>query len=90
MVTCARHREERKDTCRIDEDGVRTLLANVCDPEIPVLIFEIKASGRMGQVRKSETDGWFERAHDAIIDCFVGVTSRDIQIKYWNRVEETE
>ena len=60
------------------------------DSEIPVLIFEIKASGRLGQVRKSETDEWFERAHDAIVDCFVGVTNRDIQHKYWKPVEGTE
>ena len=40
MVTCTRRREERMDSRPIDEDGVRTLLANVRDPEIPVLTIE--------------------------------------------------
>ena len=40
MVTSARRREERMDARHIDEDGVRALLANVCDPEIPVLTIE--------------------------------------------------
>ena len=50
---------------------------------IPVLMFEIKASGRLGQVAKSGADEWFERAHDAIIECFLGITDQDIQNRLW-------
>jgi len=56
-------------------------------PGTPVLVLEIKAIGRLGQVGKSIADCWFERAHDAIISCFVGMTSEEIQLKYWNMVE---
>lgn len=57
-------------------------------PGTPVLVLEIKANGRLGQVGKSTVDEWFERAHDAIIASFVGMTSEDIQHKYWKRVVE--
>lgn len=57
-------------------------------PETPVLVLEIKATGRLGQVGKSAADEWFERAHDAIIACFVGMTSEDIQRTYWKPVGE--
>jgi uncharacterized protein (TIGR04255 family) len=52
-------------------------------PGTPVLVLEIKATGRLGQVGKSTADAWFERAHEAIIACFVGMTSKDIQHTYW-------
>ena len=52
----------------------------------PMLVIEIKATGRLGQVGKSAADAWFERAHDAIIACFVGMTSKDIQHTYWKPV----
>ncbi len=57
-------------------------------PGTPVLVLEIKASGRLGQVGKSTADEWFERAHDAIIASFVGMTSEDIQRTYWKPVVE--
>lgn len=56
--------------------------------EEPVLIIEIRASGRLGEASKSDTDPWFNRAHDAIISCFVGMTNEEIQHKYWIPVEE--
>ena len=59
-------------------------------PDVPMLIFEIKASGRLGQVSKSRSDEWFERAHAAIIRCFLDTTNRDIQTRFWKRVEETK
>jgi uncharacterized protein (TIGR04255 family) len=59
-------------------------------PEVRLLIFEIKASGRVGKVAKSGTDEWFERAHDAIIKCFLDMTSRNIQNRFWKRVEGTQ
>lgn len=59
----------------------------VQQPEVPHLIFEIKASGRVGKVAKPVTDEWFMRAHDAIIKCFVGITHPDIQNRFWKPVE---
>lgn len=59
-------------------------------PEVPVLIFEIKASGRLGKVEKPATDGWFERAHETIIRCFAGMTNLDVQNNYWRRSEGTQ
>ena len=57
-------------------------------PGAPVLVLEIKATGRLGQVGKSTADVWFERAHDAIIGSFVGMTSKDIQHTYWKPIGE--
>ncbi len=51
--------------------------------EIPVLVLEIRASGRIGSANKSVVDSWFDRGHQAIIDCFVGLTNPEIQHKYW-------
>ncbi len=56
--------------------------------DVPVLIFEIKAVGRVGQLAKPGTDEWFERAHDAIISCFVGMTSQEIQDRLWHLKED--
>lgn len=55
----------------------------------PVLLFEIKASGRLGGVAKPASDEWFQRAHDSIIDCFAHMTSTDIQKEYWIPLNET-
>ena len=64
--------------------------ATTQSPDIPVLIFEIKAGGRLAMATKSLADDWFERAHDTINSCFVNMTSEDIQSRYWQPVEETE
>ena len=64
--------------------------AKPAKPEEPVLIIGIGASGRLGQATKSEADPWFDRAHEAIIDCFVGMTNEEIQHKYWKPVEESK
>ena len=58
--------------------------------DVPVLIFEIKTSGRLGQITKSEADEWFERAHDAIIKCFLNMTNTDIQDRFWKPMEEIQ
>lgn len=58
--------------------------------DTPVLIFEIRARGRLGEAAKSEADDWFERAHDSIVNCFVAVTSREIQKEYWGLVEDLQ
>lgn len=58
------------------------------NPEIPALVFEIRATGRLGQAQKSDADKWFDRAHTAIINCFLGMTNPEIQHKYWKPIEE--
>ncbi len=63
--------------------GVKTNQQNA-----PVLIFEIRASGRLGQVEKSRADEWFERSHVAITKCFLDITNREIQNRYWKPVEK--
>ena len=55
-------------------------------PGLPVLIFEISATGRIQDKQKSIADSWFRRAHDAIVECFLSVTSEDIRNKYWSPV----
>ncbi|WP_171182279.1 TIGR04255 family protein [Ruegeria sp. HKCCD8929] len=57
-------------------------------PGTPVLVFEIKATGRLGQVGKSSADRWFGRAHEAIIASFVNLTSKGIQEEFWKPVRE--
>lgn len=54
----------------------------------PVLVFEIKASGRLGQIAKPGTDEWFERAHDTILKCFFTMTSPDVRTGFWKQIEE--
>ena len=79
-------------TYRIEDDlqlsiGIRSgVMAQQADA--PVLIFEIRASARLGQVPKSEADEWFERAHDSILKCFVEITDQDIQERYWEPMEK--
>ena len=56
-------------------------------PEVPVLIFEIKTTGRPDPASKSRADAWFERAHKIITDCFLGLTNDEIQTGFWQRTE---
>lgn len=55
--------------------------------ESPILILEIQASGRIGAATGPENkilaDDWFDRGHQAIIDCFVKMTNSEIQNQYW-------
>jgi len=62
--------------------AIRTGEANG-DPGSPVLVLEFKALGDVGGIPKSDTDAWCERAHDAIVTCFLNMTSQEIQRKYW-------
>lgn len=47
------------------------------------LIFEIKASNHQEGIAGPLPEKWFQRAHDAILACFLKVTSKDIQERYW-------
>ncbi len=78
-------------TYRVEDDlqisiGIRSgVMAQQADA--PVLIFEIRARARLGQVTKSEADEWFERAHHSVLECFVGMTAQDIQERHWKPTE---
>ena len=61
--------------------------ARVEQSDMAILVLEIKASSRLGQVAKSGVDAWFERAHDVIFRCFMSITSKDIQDRYWEPTE---
>ena len=54
--------------------------------KLPVLVFEISAFGCPGEAGESAADLWDERAHDAIISCFMSMTSKEIQRAYWKPV----
>ncbi len=62
--------------------------AKTKQPNTPVLIFEIKAGTRLGQAAKSMADKWFGRAHDAIIECFLGLTSKEVRNGLWKQRED--
>ena len=52
-------------------------------PETPLLVFDIRATGRLRGVSKSIADAWYMRAHDAIKECFLLSTNKEIQDNYW-------
>ena len=60
------------------------------DEPDPLLIFEIRADAHLGQASKEETDPWFERAHVAINECFLGITDPEIQKQYWKPEEDKQ
>ena len=64
--------------------AVRTAEASG-NPGSPRLILELKALGRVGSVSMSDTQAWYEEAHDAVVTCFLSMTNRDVQDKYWIR-----
>ena len=53
-----------------------------------VLVFEIKASTRLGRAPKPQADIWFQRAHDTIVTCFTEMTNQDAQDNHWGRQGE--
>jgi uncharacterized protein (TIGR04255 family) len=52
----------------------------------PILLFELRALGVLGSVGKSQADEWFKRAHEIIGNCFLEMTSPDIQKRFWERL----
>lgn len=68
--------------------GIRSMV-KAQQQNVPGMILEIRASGCLGGVSKAVSDVWFQRAHDAINQCFVRLTSPDIQKKYWTPLEGT-
>ena len=64
-------------------DGTRTQNADT-----PVLILDIKVVGRPEHGTRSAVARWFQTSHDRIIECFVGVTSPQMQATYWEPGKE--
>ncbi len=69
---------QREDNMKLTV-GVRNKIETVP----PELFFNIKASAGLDMVTKAEADAWFERAHDAVIECFLNLTSKDVRDRYW-------
>ena len=55
------------------------------DQSKPVLIIEYRATGLLPDA--DVLDSWFDRAHDAIANCFTGMTDQDIQKAHWQRID---
>ncbi len=76
---------ERANDMRLSV-GVRSGLT-VDEPILPILLIEIKATAKLSAAAKPDVDGWFDRAHMTVMDCFLSITDRTIQNEYWQRVE---
>ena len=61
---------------------LRTMV-DVQQSDRPLLALEMKASKRFGGVHKTETDSWFQQAHDAVLGYFLEMTNEDVQRKHW-------
>ena len=59
----------------------------VSDSTKPMLVFEIRATAKLGQATKNDADAWWERAHASIIECFTGMTNAEVQHTYWRKRE---
>lgn len=53
------------------------------EPKHPVLLMELRATESLEKGTKSEADTWFNHAHDAIIETFVGITNKKLQQDVW-------
>ena len=69
--------------------GVRTVVLPGA-PEAKKLIVEIKLIGKPEQQSKVGADTWFQVSHNQINNCFVEITSREMQETYWQPVKEAE
>lgn len=51
----------------------------------PVLNFDIRVVGSLGNAPKDVADVWFNKAHELTGKTFQGITNPDIRQRYWNR-----
>ncbi|MCP4143548.1 MAG: TIGR04255 family protein [Chloroflexi bacterium] len=58
------------------------------NPKEPALVMELRTVGNIEKGTKSEADNWFNRAHNSIIDCFVGMTNKTLQKDVWKLKKE--
>ena len=56
-------------------------------PEKPVLIFELSASGPVQEPGQPAIDTWFDRAHEAITQCLLEITSEDVRTNHWRYLD---
>jgi uncharacterized protein (TIGR04255 family) len=69
---------------RFEKDlAIRTTVRNAATSKGSCLVFELRCTGAQGNVTKSATDAWFERAHDLVGRRFLDMTSPEIQGRYW-------
>lgn len=52
-------------------------------PDMTALLFEIKARSQPTHRTKTSADDWFERAHDAAVKCFMGLTNQEYHTRFW-------
>ena len=69
--------------------GFRTVTSQRA-PETTKLVVEIKLTGKPEQQIKVGSDKWFQASHERINRWFKGITSREMQEKYWQPVKEAE
>jgi uncharacterized protein (TIGR04255 family) len=65
---------------------IRTTVGTGKNEKGPYLVFELRCTGGQGNVLKEATEPWFTRAHDLIGECFLKMTSPDIQTRFWQPV----
>lgn len=53
----------------------------------PIISLQFGARGKSTSADWETTEKWFWQAHDRIVDAFLELTSQDIQLKVWERVE---
>ena len=69
--------------------GFRTV-ASPGAPKATKLVVEIRLRGKPEQQTKFGADKWFQASHERINKLFKGITSREMQEKYWQPVKEAE
>jgi uncharacterized protein (TIGR04255 family) len=67
--------------------AIRTTVRNALKETTPLLIFEIRCTGRQDDPSKSAVDVWYHKAHELIGQCFLNMTSPEIQSRYWQPIE---
>lgn len=73
----------------ISTDLVLDIAVRNMVPDETSLTIDITARGFLGQASRSNADEWFERAHGAVLRCFVNMTNPDIRKRCWGMEEET-
>ena len=72
---------------------LRVVLQGVPRPDpsgTPMLSLEIKVIGTPEEETKAAADEWFQASHDRINRCFLGITSPEMQQRYWQPVKEAK
>lgn len=57
--------------------------SSTTQPQKPVLVLEFRTLGSHEAIPISDTEAWFNTAHDTIRNCFIQVTNPEIQRTYW-------